>query len=175
MATGWRGIVALPGRRDLQGEGLSGPRGDAGRVGVPPQAAVHLVKVTPHVGFGSKGFEAHWAGFSSRCAESPRPTSSIKNNHSRYDNSLGNTTDNTNTSIELILNAVLTFTFHHREQACGNCSRLCELSELLQFGLVHFAAVTPDAAARVKVLTTQTTGDCHILHLKREQRGEGFD
>lgn len=75
-----RGTVALPGGRDLQGEGLAGPRGDAGRDGVPPQAAVHLVVMAAHVGFGSEGFEAHWAGFSSGCAESPWPTSSNNNN-----------------------------------------------------------------------------------------------
>lgn len=27
-----------------------------------------------YVGFSSKGFEAHWAGLSSRCAKSPLPT-----------------------------------------------------------------------------------------------------
>ena len=30
-------------------------------------------------------------------------------------------------------------TFHHREQARGNRSCLCELPQFLQFGLVHFA------------------------------------
>lgn len=37
-----------------------------------------LVEMTPYVGFSGEGFEAHWAGFSSRCAESPWPTCSDK-------------------------------------------------------------------------------------------------
>lgn len=84
MAAGWGGVVALPGGRDLQREGLARPRGNAGSVGVPPQAAMHLVKVAAHVGFGSESLEAHGAGFSSRCAESPRPTSSINKNKNYF-------------------------------------------------------------------------------------------
>lgn len=81
MATCWRGIVALPGGRDLQREGLAGPRGDAGGDGVPPETTMHLVEMTAYVGFSGKGFEAHWAGFSGRCAESPWSTSSNNNNN----------------------------------------------------------------------------------------------
>lgn len=78
MAAGRGGVavVVLLGRRDLQREGLARPRGDAGRQGVPPKASVDLVEVTANVGFSGEVFEAHWAGFSSRSAESPRPTSS---------------------------------------------------------------------------------------------------
>lgn len=75
-----RAVALAPRRGDLQGERLAGPRGDARGDGVPPQAAVHLIKVAPHVGFGGEGFEAHRAGFSSWCAESPGPTSSIIRN-----------------------------------------------------------------------------------------------
>lgn len=39
------------------------------------------------------------------------------------------------------------FTFHHGEQAGGNRARFSELAQLLQFGLVHLAAVAADAAA----------------------------
>lgn len=39
-----------------------------------------LVEMTPYVGFCGEGFEAHWAGFSSRCAESPWPTCSDNKN-----------------------------------------------------------------------------------------------
>ena len=74
MAACWRGIVALPGGCDLQREGLARSRGNAGCDGVPPQTTVHLIIMAAYVGFGSKGFEAHWAGFSSRCAQSPLPT-----------------------------------------------------------------------------------------------------
>lgn len=81
LATCRRGVVALPGRCDLQREGLAGPRGDAGRDGVPAQAAVHLVEMTAYVGFSGKGFEAHWAGFSSRGAESPWATFSNNINY----------------------------------------------------------------------------------------------
>lgn len=81
VATCRRRTVALaPRRSDFQCERLAGPRGYAGGDGVPPQTAVHLVEVAAHVGFGGKGFEAHWAGFSSRCAQSPSPTSSIIRN-----------------------------------------------------------------------------------------------
>lgn len=75
MATRWRGSVALPRGCELHREGLTRPCSDAGRDGVPPKTTVHLVEVTPHVGFGSKGFETHWAGLSCRRAQSPRPTS----------------------------------------------------------------------------------------------------
>ncbi len=59
MATCWRGVVALPGGRDLQRERLARPRGYAGCDGVPPQAAMPLVEMTAYVGFSGKGFEAH--------------------------------------------------------------------------------------------------------------------
>lgn len=80
MASCWGGIVALPGGCDLQRERLAGSGGDAGCDCVPPQTAMHLVEMTAHVGFGGKGFEAHWAGFSGWCAESSWPTSSNNNN-----------------------------------------------------------------------------------------------
>lgn len=57
------------------------------------------------------------------------------------------------------------FTFHHGEQAGGDRTRLRKLSQLFQFGLVHFAAVAPDAAPRFEVLAAKTTGDSHILNL----------
>lgn len=64
-----------------------------------------------------------------------------------------------------VLQTVEMSTFHHGEQAGGDRARLCELSQLFQFGLVHFAAVAPDAAPRVEVLATKTTRDSHILNL----------
>lgn len=57
------------------------------------------------------------------------------------------------------------FTFHHGEQAGGDRTRLCKLSQLFQLGLVHFAAVAPDAAPRFEVLAAKTTRDSHILNL----------
>lgn len=74
MSTCGRGIVALPGGGDLQREGLARPRGNTGCDGVPPQTTMHLIIMAAYVGFGSKGFEAHWAGFPGRCAKSPWPT-----------------------------------------------------------------------------------------------------
>lgn len=64
-----------------------------------------------------------------------------------------------------VLQTVEMSTFHHGEQAGGNRTRLCKLSQLFQFGLVHFAAVAPDAAPRVEVLAAKTTRDSHILNL----------
>ena len=58
-------VVVLPGGCSLRRKGRARLRGDAGRDGVPPQAAMHLVKVAAHVGFCGKRFEAHWAGFAS--------------------------------------------------------------------------------------------------------------
>lgn len=57
------------------------------------------------------------------------------------------------------------FTFDHGEQAGGNRARFSELAQLLQFGLVHFAAVAADAAAWVEVLAAEAAGDGHVLHL----------
>lgn len=57
------------------------------------------------------------------------------------------------------------FTFHHGEQAGGDRARLRKLPQLFQFGLVHFAAVAPDAAPRFEVLAAKTTRDSHILNL----------
>lgn len=81
VATCWWGIVALPGGCGLQRERLARSWGNTGCDSVPPKTTMHFVKVTAHIGFGSKRFEAHWAGFSSRCAESPRSTSNIKKNN----------------------------------------------------------------------------------------------
>lgn len=64
----WRGISGLPGRRHLHRQGLARTRSEAGRDGVPPQTTMHLVEMSTYVGFGSKAFEAHGAGFSGRCA-----------------------------------------------------------------------------------------------------------
>lgn len=61
-------------------------------------------------------------------------------------------------------------TFHHGQQACGDRSRLRELPQLLQFGLVHLAAVASDAAPRVEVLTAQAAGDGHVFHLDGKKR-----
>lgn len=77
VATCWRGIAALSGRRDFQWEGLAGTWGYAGCDGVPSQTTMHLIKVASHISFGSEGFEAHWTWLSSRCAECPRPTCGV--------------------------------------------------------------------------------------------------
>lgn len=58
------------------------------------------------------------------------------------------------------------FTFDHGEQAGGNRARFSELAQLLQFGLVHLAAVAADAAPRVEVLAAQAAGDGHVIHLQ---------
>lgn len=64
-----------------------------------------------------------------------------------------------------VLQTAEMFTFHHGEQAGGDRTRLCKLSQLFQLGLVHFAAVAPDAAPRFEVLAAKTTRDSHILNL----------
>lgn len=81
MAARRGGAVVFPGGRDLQREGLTGSGGDAGCDGVPSQAAVNLVEVTADVGLRGKRFEAHGAGFSSGCADCPRPTSGNNQKH----------------------------------------------------------------------------------------------
>lgn len=81
MTTRRRGIVGFPGGCDLQGKGLTRSGGDAGCDGVPTKAAMNLVEVTANVSFSGKRFEAHGAGFSSRCAERPWPTSSNNKNN----------------------------------------------------------------------------------------------
>lgn len=79
-----RGVVALPWGCGLQAQWVTRFRGRAGCDGVPPQAAMDLVEVTPHVGFSGEGFEAHGAGFSGRCAESFLTTSNINKENNIY-------------------------------------------------------------------------------------------
>lgn len=60
------------------------------------------------------------------------------------------------------------FALDHGQQAGGNRARFSELAQLLQFGLVHLAAVAADAAPRVEVLAAQAAGDGHVVHLDVE-------
>lgn len=122
---------------------------------------MHLVKVTSHVGFSGEGFEADWAGLSRGCAERPWSTS-------RNSETIGYLTFQ-HSDLTPPPSDQGTGTFHHGQQAGGNGARLRELPELLQFGLVHLAAVASDAAPRVEVLTAQAAGDGHVFHLGGEK------